>query len=405
MHGVEQFGVLIFSPLGFPPFLEPLFSFPGLCQFSMEVPEMEGKTESHMTSAAAFVEGGVQEACDDACSICLEDFCKSDPATVSEKLPVSYVLATYQLEGCYQLYAFHHSQELLEAVELERSLRDTPSRNAAIFHHPTLGDFELQHLPMGVNEADIEERIIQHLTAAAAMRRSHHLSRREGHRTRPSAHGRPHFLVYSTQPSAPPSAAGGGSEPAAIPVGSPSTPLTFDGNEQSSLQQIPHVQTQSSSLTSASTVSTTNLQGVHSDDRSFASHSFPASQDRAQPSEQSFSDSLRSRFNAVSMRYKDSISKGTRGWKERLFSPNSSMSELGSEVRRELNAKIASVSRLMERLETRENNSAAGTSLSNHLVNRSIAETSNQSNVEARGENSLHGNNTPTTFSASSDSK
>ncbi|KAH1262466.1 E3 ubiquitin-protein ligase RHF2A [Glycine max] len=388
----------------------------------MEVPEMEGKTESHMTSAAAFVEGGVQEACDDACSICLEDFCKSDPATVTNckhEFHLQCILEWHllaivcrcqrssQCPMCWQPISLRDatSQELLEAVELERSLRDTPSRNAAIFHHPTLGDFELQHLPMGVNEADIEERIIQHLTAAAAMRRSHHLSRREGHRTRPSAHGRPHFLVYSTQPSAPPSAAGGGSEPAAIPVGSPSTPLTFDGNEQSSLQQIPHVQTQSSSLTSASTVSTTNLQGVHSDDRSFASHSFPASQDRAQPSEQSFSDSLRSRFNAVSMRYKDSISKGTRGWKERLFSPNSSMSELGSEVRRELNAKIASVSRLMERLETRENNSAAGTSLSNHLVNRSIAETSNQSNVEARGENSLHGNNTPTTFSASSDSK
>ncbi|KAH1262465.1 E3 ubiquitin-protein ligase RHF2A [Glycine soja] len=375
----------------------------------MEVPEMEGKTESHMTSAAAFVEGGVQEACDDACSICLEDFCKSDPATVTNCKHEFHLQCqrSSQCPMCWQPISLRDatSQELLEAVELERSLRDTPSRNAAIFHHPTLGDFELQHLPMGVNEADIEERIIQHLTAAAAMRRSHHLSRREGHRTRPSAHGRPHFLVYSTQPSAPPSAAGGGSEPAAIPVGSPSTPLTFDGNEQSSLQQIPHVQTQSSSLTSASTVSTTNLQGVHSDDRSFASHSFPASQDRAQPSEQSFSDSLRSRFNAVSMRYKDSISKGTRGWKERLFSPNSSMSELGSEVRRELNAKIASVSRLMERLETRENNSAAGTSLSNHLVNRSIAETSNQSNVEARGENSLHGNNTPTTFSASSDSK
>nr|ACU19564.1 unknown [Glycine max] len=380
----------------------------------MEVPEMEGKTESHLTSTAAFVEGGVQEACDDACSICLEDFCKSDPATVTNckhefhlQCILEWCQRSSQCPMCWQPISLRDatSQELLEAVELERSLRDTPSRNAAIFHHPTLGDFELQHLPMGVNEADIEERIIQHLTAAAAMRRSHHLSRREGHRTRPSAHGRPHFLVYSTQPSAPPSAAGGGSEPAAIPVGSPSTPLTFDGNEQSSLQQIPHVQTQSSSLTSASTVSTTNLQGVHSDDRSFASHSFPASQDRAQPSEQSFSDSLRSRFNAVSMRYKDSISKGTRGWKERLFSPNSSMSELGSEVRRELNAKIASVSRLMERLETRENNSAAGTSLSNHLVNRSIAETSNQSNVEARGENSLHGNNTPTTFSASSDSK
>lgn len=40
------------------------------------------KPESHMTSAAAFVEGGVQEACDDACSICLEAFCESDPSTV-----------------------------------------------------------------------------------------------------------------------------------------------------------------------------------------------------------------------------------------------------------------------------------------------------------------------------------
>ena len=82
-----------------------------------------------------------------------------------------------------------------------------------------------------------------------------------------SDHGRSHFLVYSTQPSAPPSAAGGGSEPAAIPVGSPSTPLTFDGNEQSSLQQIPYVQIRSSFLTSASTVATTNLQGIHSNDR------------------------------------------------------------------------------------------------------------------------------------------
>jgi E3 ubiquitin-protein ligase RHF len=40
------------------------------------------KSESHLTSAAAFVEGGIQEACDDACSICLEAFCDSDPSTV-----------------------------------------------------------------------------------------------------------------------------------------------------------------------------------------------------------------------------------------------------------------------------------------------------------------------------------
>jgi len=35
-----------------------------------------------LSSAAAFVEGGVQDACDDACSICLEAFCDSDPSTV-----------------------------------------------------------------------------------------------------------------------------------------------------------------------------------------------------------------------------------------------------------------------------------------------------------------------------------
>ncbi|CAI0541687.1 unnamed protein product [Linum tenue] len=44
--------------------------------------EESKKPEAHLTSAAAFVEGGIQDACDDACSICLEDFCDSDPSTV-----------------------------------------------------------------------------------------------------------------------------------------------------------------------------------------------------------------------------------------------------------------------------------------------------------------------------------
>lgn len=55
----------------------------------------------------------------------------------------------------------------------------------------------------------------------------------------------------------------------------------------------------------------------------------------------------------MQFRYKESITKSTRGWKERLFSRNSSVSDLGSEVTREVNNGIASVSRMMERLETR----------------------------------------------------
>jgi hypothetical protein len=42
----------------------------------------EEEEGSMTSSAAAFVEGGVQDACDDACSICLESFCDDDPATV-----------------------------------------------------------------------------------------------------------------------------------------------------------------------------------------------------------------------------------------------------------------------------------------------------------------------------------
>lgn len=57
-------------------------------------------------------------------------------------------------------------------------------------------------MPVGVNDAELEERIIQHLAAAAAMGRARHFSRREGHRGRSSAQARPNFLVFSAHPNA-----------------------------------------------------------------------------------------------------------------------------------------------------------------------------------------------------------
>ena len=59
-------------------------------------------------------------------------------------------------------------------------------------------------LPVGVNGADLEEHIIQHLAAAAAMGRAPHIARREGQRNRSSAQGRPHFLVFSNHPNSHP---------------------------------------------------------------------------------------------------------------------------------------------------------------------------------------------------------
>ncbi|KAJ1392756.1 hypothetical protein SESBI_35583 [Sesbania bispinosa] len=80
------------------------------------------------------------------------------------------------------------------------------------------------------------------------------------------------------------------------------------------------------------------------------------------------------------------------------------MSEIDAEARREVSTGIASVSRLMESLGTRENNSSVGASLSNHLEDGSMAEVRNHSNVEASGESSSHHNNSPAACSANSHS-
>lgn len=59
-------------------------------------------------------------------------------------------------------------------------------------------------------------------------------------------------------------------------------------------------------------------------------------------------------LNSIIFRYKESISNSTKEWKEKLFSRSSSMADIGSEVRKEVNA---TVSRMMERLESRDNDS------------------------------------------------
>ncbi|CAB4317359.1 unnamed protein product [Prunus armeniaca] len=371
------------------------------------------KSESHMISAAAFVEGGIQEACAEACSICLEEFCESDPSVVTTckhefhlHCILEWCQRSSQCPMCWQAISLKDScsQELLEAVERERSFRNT-SRNATIFHHPTLGDFEFQHLPGGTNNAELEERIIQHLAAAASMGRAHHNGRREGQRSRSSARGHPHFSVFSTHHSASPlgpvSAPGGDSEPAEITVASPSTPLTSDGDESSRRSaHFPSVQTDGISPSASGSVRMhRNRQGLSSSHWNSTSQSSPLNQDRAGPSDlQSISESLKSKFNSMSMRYKESFSRSTRGWKERLFSRSTSMSELSSEVRREVNAGIATVSRMMERLETKDNGRAPEASVANHTADGSAADQSNNPNsLEIHGENRLSDNNRPGT--------
>ena len=125
-------------------------------------------------------------------------------------------------------------------------------------------------LPDGSNDADLEERIIQHLAAAASMGRTHHIGRREGQRSRSSVRGHPHFSVISTHPSAHSlghvSASGGESEPAIITAASPSTPLTSGADEASRWSsQVPSGQTDGfSSSPSGPTLMQRNRQGIPS---------------------------------------------------------------------------------------------------------------------------------------------
>ncbi|KAK4432633.1 E3 ubiquitin-protein ligase RHF2A [Sesamum alatum] len=357
------------------------------------------KVEGHMTSAVAFVEGGIQDASDDSCSICLEGFCDSDPSTVTSckhEFHLQCILEWCQRSSncpmCWQNVSLKDpaSQELLEAVERERSFRLTPSTNATIFRHPTLGDFELQHLPVGVNSAELEDRIIQHLAAAAAMGRTHRIARREGSRSSSSSH--PQFVLFSAHHNGTSAAAGGEeTEPAATTENNPSLSLASLNNEGTQHMATSVQSSQFSGSSSGHLRMGTTGRGFSGDNRK--SQSSLPNHDRAGPSEfQSFSDTWKSRLNSMSMKYKESISKSTKEWKEKLFSRSSSMADIGSEVRREVNAGIATVSRMMERLETRDSNRAGHAPLANNAVGSSVTERSNN-NRDTSSDTPLNGNN------------
>lgn len=78
------------------------------------------------------------------------------------------------------------------------------------------------------------------------------------------------------------------------------------------------------------------------------------------------------------------------------------MSDIGSEVQREVNAGIATVSRLMDRLETRDNSGANQVSVSTHRTDRSVAERSNQNNAETHTESPVIEGSSPVSCAASS---
>lgn len=80
------------------------------------------------------------------------------------------------------------------------------------------------------------------------------------------------------------------------------------------------------------------------------------------------------------------------------------MADLGSEVKRDVNVGIATVSRMMEHLETRDNSRTGAASVSNSLENTSVAELENQHTPETGGDNCLRDANKQASCAAGSSS-
>ncbi|KAH9318249.1 hypothetical protein KI387_020018, partial [Taxus chinensis] len=386
-------------------------------------------TDTHLSSAAAFVEGGVQDPCDDACSICLEAFSDNDPATVTSckheyhlQCILEWSQRSKECPMCWRILSLKDpaSQELLAAVEQERNIRLSRS---PMFVRNSLDEIEFHHVPSYTDDSDFEERLMQHL-AAAAMGRGH-FSRRENLRHRSSGQGHPQFLVFSTH--SPPAASPNnvetsGTVPAisAVDSGTPVIPVVRDGQVHHG--PLPSPPGQMSSRTNGNTNVTAQSHDTRSESfppRNAPGQRSPESQQRARSSEvQSFSESLKSRFSAVSSRYKESISRSTRGFREKLFARNNAVAELGREVQREVSAGIAGVARMMERLDTSGKNNEMSAPVSDNMegssagtpVRHSVEEhqgsvsSESSSGSSARGTSSGSSTVVPQTLSDKSDS-
>ncbi|KAG2242835.1 hypothetical protein Bca4012_054754 [Brassica carinata] len=250
---------------------------------------------------------------DDACSICLEPFTLQDPATVTSckheyhlQCIIEWSQRSKECPICWQFFVLKDpvSQELLAAVDKERNVRSSsPPR---IIGHSS-DDFHSEE-----EESSFDEQFLRHLTEAAHRR----------------------CLLRSRETP--------------IPSNDPTTPtdLANLGHISAVISHAQH-QNASPSLTPGSTTPS-RLSSVPAD----SNNGSRISPGRPHPSEESsLPEAIKSKLAAASARYKESISKSKQGLKEKLLARNNSVKELSKGVQREMNAGIAGVARMMERLD------------------------------------------------------
>ncbi|CAN0856616.1 E3 ubiquitin-protein ligase RHF1A [Linum grandiflorum] len=275
----------------------------------------------------------IDDSYEEACSICLDPFTLQDPATVTNckheyhlQCILDWCQRSKECPICWQLLSLkdQSSQELLLAVEAERNSRlRTRTRPAPITRPYLYEHFDVEQDSYS-DDSDFDERIGQHLAAAVYRARQLQGSPRLGTSS---------LFVYASnggfrndQQTSP----GGGSSlsPGSSGTTSPTspmpceTPIVNDNQDGLFRTRILFRQSQADN------------------------HDEPGSSKMV-----SLSDSIKSKWVAASSKYKESISKGTQGIKEKLLARNNSVKELSKGVQREMSAGIAGVARIIDRLE------------------------------------------------------
>ncbi|XP_027333338.1 E3 ubiquitin-protein ligase RHF1A-like [Abrus precatorius] len=267
--------------------------------------------------ATSLPSAAFDDTSDDACSICLEPFSTVDPATTTSckhEYHLHCILEWSQRSKecpiCWQLLILEDpgSQELLNAVEAEKRLR---SRTVCSHASTTNSGSPYERLSDAQDDScsddsDFDEQLMQQVVAATD--RAPYICRRGRQRS--------------------------------LGVG-PSEVLVFNSSLHASGMR-PRLTTSSSGDSSPNSGAPRVIYGQPS----------PESV-RGLDTREMFSlpESIKSKLSAASARCKESISKNTRGLKEKLIARNASVKELSKGVQREMNAGIAGVARMIERLD------------------------------------------------------
>ncbi|XP_062108423.1 E3 ubiquitin-protein ligase RHF1A isoform X2 [Humulus lupulus] len=266
---------------------------------------------------------------EDFCSICLEPFNSHDPATITNckhEYHLHCILEWSQRSKecpiCWQLLSLKDSisQELLVAVGKERPLRSRRMSNFQVIDDEDEDGDSDSHLTAAANRARLGREIHRH----SGLDPSQVLfcgspANSEDHTYTTSSDERQNLSYVSSDSDSPPSVT------------------------------LPALNAQSSRV-----VPSTDINGG-TPFKTRVLYSQPPSvhpQRPSPPSETStLSDLLKSKWSAASARYKESLSKSTRGLKEKLLARNNSVKELSKGVQREMSAGIAGVARMIERFD------------------------------------------------------